>query len=979
MAQLLLRQVVDKRRSTPKTLNGLAIVPICGIIVAEYLLLERGFNVTKRILAALVTAIIILTFTGAVFAETDNASQSSVIVANAGFETLDDNGLPALWEFGSYLYDNGVSNADASAAAEVDVSGGGYVLHISSTAEDDVRFAQTITVEPNSTYKISCRIKTSNVEGGAGANIGMIGGFIACSTAITGTNDWQNAELIGVTDSDQTTICIACRLGGYSALSRGDVWYDDIKVEKLTDYSGQTVNFFVSSSIADSGSDNSSNGLRIIGIIILCLLGLAVLIFAIWSICNKNGAGAGNNKRQDKSGTKYPSVSKEERVRTDALNEIRGTDFFDMRQNSIPRPTDTKLHFKRLDWIFMIGLTVVYGVVALLNLGTTASPESYWSAVKGDSIRIEFDGEYTVSDVWQNSGICKSCTYTITGDSGTSLSQSIEYGQMYRWTKLGGLSQSTTGVTVTVQNGTAWINELAFFDSDGNQISCHTSDGSASPLIDEQDTVPAYPSYFNGMYFDELYHGRTAYEHLNNLEVYEWTHPPLGKLLISVGIAIFGMNPFGWRIIGTLFGIAMIPVMYCFSKRLFKRPELAFLASFLFAFDFMHFTQTRIATIDVYGVFFILLMTYFMYKFLCIDIGDSTKKMLAPLALSGIFFGLGSASKWICLYTGVGLAVMFFTKLIVMGVKSYKLTKASKAASDENLIGKFWKRCTVLCAWCLLFFVAIPSVIYCASYFRYYTSMWKPDAQKQELVDRYQRGEYTTEEDGIVSYEDVELTLSQEIKTYLTEVWNNQTSMYSYHSGLDSVHSAASVWWEWLLNLRPTWFYVGYNAPGENIVSTISTFGNPMVWLVCLAGTIALIVLLIIRKKRFSWDSFMIFVCIASSLLPWVFVTRSTYAYHYFATVPFIILASVSVLKYIEDKHAFNVKFDKTTSGLLIPSIKWIWIGLAALMFIVFYPVISGYPVPRDYVLGLQWVPFFKFESGERTIRIGWTFLGYGD
>ena len=44
------------------------------------------------------------------------------------------------------------------------------------------------------------------------------------------------------------------------------------------------------------------------------------------------------------------------------------------------------------------------------------------------------------------------------------------------------------------------------------------------------------------MYFDEIYHGRTGYEQLHKMPVYETTHPPLGKDLIMVGIALFGMT-----------------------------------------------------------------------------------------------------------------------------------------------------------------------------------------------------------------------------------------------------------------------------------------------------------------------------------------------------------------------------------------------------------------------------------------------------
>ncbi|NCB31018.1 MAG: phospholipid carrier-dependent glycosyltransferase, partial [Clostridia bacterium] len=70
-----------------------------------------------------------------------------------------------------------------------------------------------------------------------------------------------------------------------------------------------------------------------------------------------------------------------------------------------------------------------------------------------------------------------------------------------------------------------------------------------------------------------------------------------------LGVALFGMNAFGWRIMGTLFGIGMVPIAYVFAKRLFKRSGYALFCAGLFAFDFMHFTQTRIATVDVFGVF----------------------------------------------------------------------------------------------------------------------------------------------------------------------------------------------------------------------------------------------------------------------------------------------------------------------------------------------------------------------------------------
>ena len=69
-------------------------------------------------------------------------------------------------------------------------------------------------------------------------------------------------------------------------------------------------------------------------------------------------------------------------------------------------------------------------------------------------------------------------------------------------------------------------------------------------------------------YFDEVYHAFTArvilhgdpkaWEWWNTPPAgfaYEWTHPPLAKLGMVVGMLLFGENSFGWRIPGALLGV----------------------------------------------------------------------------------------------------------------------------------------------------------------------------------------------------------------------------------------------------------------------------------------------------------------------------------------------------------------------------------------------------------------------------------------
>ncbi|MDP2891644.1 MAG: phospholipid carrier-dependent glycosyltransferase, partial [Bacillota bacterium] len=333
-----------------------------------------------------------------------------------------------------------------------------------------------------------------------------------------------------------------------------------------------------------------------------------------------------------------------------------------------------KGRMKRWDYLIMAALTCVYAVVALTNLGSFDSPTSAWrNATARTAAVIDLGGEKEIAEFWHFDGIAKGEITLETSIDGENWEDAgkleLKDGEMYKWKKTS-VEITARYLKLTPQGSNLWVNEMALWDKEGKLISpaqILSPDSTAnSPLnlFDEQGFVPAHPTYMNEMYFDEIYHARTALEHIEGMPPYENTHPPLGKVFIAAGIKVFGMNPFGWRISGTLFGIFMVPLIYIFAKRLFKETKYAFLATALMSFDFMHFTQTRIATIDSYAVFFIIAMFYFMYRYYEMSFyKDKMWKTLAMLGLSGLMFGLGCATKWICIYAGAGLAVLFFIVL----------------------------------------------------------------------------------------------------------------------------------------------------------------------------------------------------------------------------------------------------------------------------------------------------------------------------
>ena len=184
------------------------------------------------------------------------------------------------------------------------------------------------------------------------------------------------------------------------------------------------------------------------------------------------------------------------------------------------------------------------------------------------------------------------------------------------------------------------------------------------------------------------------------------------------------MCPFGWRIVGTVFGIFMLPLIYLFAKKLLKKSWLAIVTCLLLTFDFMHFAQTRIATIDVYITFFVMLMYYFMYKYYSTSFYNSSlKKGLITLALCGISMGLGIASKWTGIYAGAGLAVLFFITLYKR-YSEYRV--AVKTPNDETngishkfIIDNFKPYMIKTILWCCIFFIIVPLIIYCLAYIPY--------------------------------------------------------------------------------------------------------------------------------------------------------------------------------------------------------------------------------------------------------------------
>src|SRR5262245_53901289 len=65
-----------------------------------------------------------------------------------------------------------------------------------------------------------------------------------------------------------------------------------------------------------------------------------------------------------------------------------------------------------------------------------------------------------------------------------------------------------------------------------------------------------------GFSFDEFHYVPSAKQFLAHQQNQNWEHPPLGKMIMAVGIAVFGDRQLGWRFMSTVFGALTLVGMY---------------------------------------------------------------------------------------------------------------------------------------------------------------------------------------------------------------------------------------------------------------------------------------------------------------------------------------------------------------------------------------------------------------------------------
>lgn len=421
----------------------------------------------------------------------------------------------------------------------------------------------------------------------------------------------------------------------------------------------------------------------------------------------------------------------------------------------------------------------------------------------------------------------------------------------------------------------------------------------------------------DNFYFDEIYHGFTATVYLHGDKqaydpwatppkdrAFEWTHPPLSKLIMAGMMAVFGENAYGWRIGSAIFGsLATIASAYL-AYEVFGSISIALTAMGLISLEGLFLTQSRIAMNDVYLVFFILLtmISYLRWR--------KSPENFKYLYFTGSGLGFALATKWTALYLYFIISIDFAVYIISHTTLGIRLSEAIRKILWK-LITKldslnelplypfklpriatpiFNKLTPVDLALNFARALAlIPLLIYIASYSQYFYMGYSFD-QFIEL----------------------------------------QKQMWWYHTGLKETHPYQSVPWQWLFDLRPVYMYIGTPNPGQT--ANIFNIGNAVI-LYC--GLIAVLwnIWKIVSTKPTA-SHYKISIILLSYFMfwvPWIFSPRMMLFYHYLPAVPFLCILLAAWLTMLREHQ--NPRARYLGNFIIACSIVW---------FILFFPQNTG-------------------------------------
>ena len=342
-----------------------------------------------------------------------------------------------------------------------------------------------------------------------------------------------------------------------------------------------------------------------------------------------------------------------------------------------------------------------------------------------------------------------------------------------------------------------------------------------------------------GFIFDEVYYAKNANSlithgvELNSANQSEFVvHPPLGKWLIGIGIKLFGNNEFGWRISAAVFGTLSILLIYLIAQRLFNSYLLSNIAAGLMALDGLNLVMSRVALLDIFLMFFILLATYLF--------------MRNQYWFTGIALGMATGIKWSGAYL-----IPIFLILSVNFVRTGLIRQALIRISQFIIIPIF----TYLITWSGWLFTSNG-----------WDRNWAATQPKALLPD------------------------------VIRNLWHYHSEILNFHTGLDDTHSYSANPWSWLILGRPTSFFyeTPKNCGATSCSQEILAIGTPLLWWSAVIALVVVIGYWL--SKREPITTLIITGLAATYLPWFFFQSRTMFYFYAVSISPFLILALVFLI-----------------------------------------------------------------------------------
>lgn len=166
--------------------------------------------------------------------------------------------------------------------------------------------------------------------------------------------------------------------------------------------------------------------------------------------------------------------------------------------------------------------------------------------------------------------------------------------------------------------------------------------------------------------------------------------------------------------------------------------------------------------------------------------------------------------------------------------------------------------------------------------------------------------------------------------------------MLNWHVSTPMKHNYQSSWWSWPLLVRPFWLFFERKA---GLVYGILCIGNPAIyWLIPFA--MAYVLFKFIEERRFLHG--FILLGFFTQWIPWAWIEKGAkggiaFFYYFYPSVPFAMMAIALLAQRFWQIRKIG---------------KWIivsYLVIVTLLFIYWYPLLTGYPISEWYFQNHLW------------------------